>query len=93
MIITLGVIAVVVVIPPIIAVALVSLASRREDSAWTLAGPAPSPVQAAARHIVGFHAQGIRHPQLTGDSHSRPHGCAPMALAAASHPESQHEPH
>ena len=44
---------------PIIAVILVSVASRREDREWTLAENPPGPACAMARRIVGFHAQGI----------------------------------
>lgn len=43
---------------PIIAIALVSVASKLEDRAWTIAGPAPSPVCALARRIVGFYSEG-----------------------------------
>ena len=44
---------------PIIAVVLVSIASRLEDSRWTITGHAPGLLQAAARYIVGFHSVGI----------------------------------
>jgi hypothetical protein len=44
---------------PVIAVVLVSVASRLEDREWTLAGPPPGPGSAIARRIVGFHSQGI----------------------------------
>jgi hypothetical protein len=43
----------------IIAVALVSVASRREDREWTLAGNPPGPGCTLARRIVGFHSRGI----------------------------------
>ncbi len=56
MIIALFVIAVVVSMP-IIAAVLVSVASRREESARSLCEPAPGVVQAAARRIVGFRSQ------------------------------------
>jgi hypothetical protein len=55
----LPVIAAVLTSVPIIAIALVSVASRREDRNWTVAGPPPSTAQALARRIVGFHAVGI----------------------------------
>jgi hypothetical protein len=42
------------------ATVLVSVASRREDSDWSLGEPARGPARLLARHIVGFHAWGIR---------------------------------
>ena len=42
-----------------IAVVLFSVASRLEDSARSLAGPAPGLVRAVARHIVSFRCEGI----------------------------------
>jgi hypothetical protein len=59
MVVTLMVIVAVVFGPLAIVVALVSLASRHEDSAWTLTRPASRPLQAAARRIVGFYCTGI----------------------------------
>ena len=53
------VIAAVLTSVPIIAIALVSAASRREDRDWTVAGPPPSTAQTLARRITGFHATGI----------------------------------
>lgn len=44
---------------PIIAALLVSVASRREDHAWTLAGEAPGIIALVARRVLGFHARGI----------------------------------
>ena len=44
---------------PIFAVAVVSVASRSEDRAWTLASPPPGPAQAVARSLVYFHSTGI----------------------------------
>ncbi len=46
-----------VVSMPILAVVLVTMASRREESAWSLHRPAQGVMQAAARRIVGFHGE------------------------------------
>jgi hypothetical protein len=51
---------------PIIAAVLVSIASRREDHAWTLAGRAPGIIALAARRVLGFHARGIGWLQRVG---------------------------
>jgi hypothetical protein len=59
MVVTLMVTVAAVFGPLAIVVALVSLASRREDSAWSLTGPASGPLQAAARRVVGFYCRGI----------------------------------
>lgn len=40
---------------PIVAAVLVSIASRLEDSNWTLGDPKVGQVQLIARRIVGFH--------------------------------------
>ena len=47
---------------PIVAAGLVAVASRREDSAWSLSEPPRGPVSAAARRVVGFRARGIDWP-------------------------------
>jgi hypothetical protein len=59
MVVALPVIAAILTGMPIIAIALVSVASRREDRDWTVAGPSPSIARALARRIVDFHAEGI----------------------------------
>jgi hypothetical protein len=50
--------AVIITIAPVGAIVAVSLASRREDRAWSLAGPARSQADAVARRILDFHAEG-----------------------------------
>jgi hypothetical protein len=51
---------------PIIAALLVSVASRPEDHAWTLAGQAPGIIALVARRVLGFHARGIGWLQHAG---------------------------
>lgn len=53
------VIAGIAVCVPIGCAVLVSLASRREDSAHSLAGRPSGAMEAAARRVVGFHGDGI----------------------------------
>lgn len=48
----------VVVSMPIVATVVVSLASRREDKAWSLRDPAEGMMSATARRIVDFHSEG-----------------------------------
>jgi hypothetical protein len=47
----------IVVSMPIVAAVVVSVASRREEAALSLRGPAPGVVQAAARRILDFHSE------------------------------------
>ena len=44
---------------PIIAIALISVASSLEERAWTIAEHSPGPVRALARRILGFYSEGI----------------------------------
>jgi len=59
MAVVLWVIAAAMTSAPVFAVVVVSVASRREDRAWTLAGPPPGPAQAMARYLVYFHSVGV----------------------------------
>jgi hypothetical protein len=59
---------------PILAAALVTVASKREDSAASLAGPARGPAQAWARRILGFRCEGISWPQPGGGGQARYRG-------------------
>jgi hypothetical protein len=52
-------VAVVVMSTPILGVLLVSLASRREDSALTLGTRPTSGIVAAGRRLTGFHGDGL----------------------------------
>ena len=64
MLIAVFVVGLVVSCAPIVAIVLVSLASKREDAAWTLNGaPAPGPVRAAARRIVDFSSEEMVWPR------------------------------
>jgi hypothetical protein len=61
--VTVAVIALALVLSvPVAAAVLVSVASRREDREWTLAGPASGPAATAARRILAFHSEGTDWP-------------------------------
>jgi hypothetical protein len=62
MIILLTVIAALIAGAPLAAVVLVTVASRREETALSIAGRAPGPLARAARRVVAFHARGISRP-------------------------------
>jgi hypothetical protein len=68
------VIAIVVAGLPFAAIVLVTVASRREDDACSIAGLAPGRLAGAARRLLGFHAQGFATPQSRARSRaaSRP---------------------
>ena len=88
MIVALFIIAVVVSMP-IVAVVLVSLASRREDSAWSLGTPADGRVQATARRIVDFHTESVAdfvHP--AGFEPARPRTARPVPAGRSLRPAS-----
>jgi hypothetical protein len=53
------IIAIVVAGLPFAAILLVTVASRREDDARSMAGQAPGTLARAARRLLGFHAQGF----------------------------------
>jgi hypothetical protein len=55
--------AAVIVSAPIVAAIVVAVASRREDRAWSLGGPARSQADALARRIVAFDADSIDWPR------------------------------
>jgi hypothetical protein len=76
------------VIAPVIAAVLVSVASRREDRAWSLAGQAPGKKALIARRILAFHARGIGWLQHAG-GHGRsrlPESCS-LVRATPEDPE------
>lgn len=87
MIIALFVIAAVVASMPIAAVAVVSIASRREDAARSLGEPAPGAVQAAARRLLDFHTDDPAWPLPKSCGQARP--AAPAIRSVAPGPVSQ----
>jgi len=56
-------IAAVVVSLPLVGIVLVSLASKREDAAFSLGQPAQGMVQSAARRVLAFHSEDLDLPQ------------------------------
>ena len=52
-----------VVSMPIVAIVIVSVACRREESAWSLGQPPRSWVEATARRILAFHTEDSAWPQ------------------------------
>ena len=62
MIILLTAIAVLITVVPLTAVVLVTLASRHEEHARSIAGRAPGVLTGAARRLLGFRAIGIARP-------------------------------
>ena len=48
---------------PILAIVLVSAASRREDRAGSLTSTPPDPASALARRILGFRSEGTQRQQ------------------------------
>jgi hypothetical protein len=67
------VLATVVASAPMVLVVLVSIASRREDAAYSLGGPAPGPVQAAARRILDFQSEDDNWPRPKNSGLDRVH--------------------
>jgi len=57
MIVVLFVVAAIALSVPLILVALVSVASRHEDRAWTLTEPAPGVARSVARRLLGLRSR------------------------------------
>ena len=71
MIVLLTVIAIVVAGVPLAAVVLVTVASRREDHAGSIAGRASGRTERAARRLLAFHATGIARPTCRAWGHGQ----------------------
>ena len=71
MIILLTLIATVITGVPLAAMVLVTVASRREETARSIATRAPGPLERAARRLLGFHATGIGRPAGRGRARAR----------------------
>jgi hypothetical protein len=74
MIILLTLIATVITGAPLAAMVLVTVASRREEAARSIATRAPGPLERAARRLLGFHAAGIGRPAGRGRTRRRSRG-------------------
>ena len=77
MIVALFVFAAIALCVLLILVALVSVASRREDRAWTLTEPASGAARSVARRLLGLHSRNAEWLQRAG-----PQGPAPRGQAA-----------
>lgn len=55
----------------LILVALVSVASRREDRAWTLTEPASGAARSVARRLLGLHSRNAEWLQRAGRKDQR----------------------
>src|SRR5579859_3937437 len=86
MIIALFVIAAVVCMP-IVAIALVTMASHREDSALSLDKPARGLVQSAARRLLDFHSEDPAWPMPKNHVQARP--SAPVLRSVGGNPAAQ----
>lgn len=67
---------------PIVGVVLVSIASRREDAAFSLGGPAGSQIQLAARRVLGFATEMENWPQSKSEAYARAARAARPVLAS-----------
>jgi hypothetical protein len=66
MIVALFVVAAIALCVLLILVALVSVASRHEDRAWTLTEPAPGAARSAARRLLGLRSRNAEWLQRAG---------------------------
>jgi hypothetical protein len=79
MIILLTVIAIVVAGVPLAAVVLVTVASRREETARSIRGRAPGRMERAARKLLAFQAIGSGRPPCRARARRRRRGTRPAA--------------
>lgn len=90
MIIALFIIIAAVASMPIAAVVVVSMASHREDAAWSLGEPARGVVQAAARRLLDFRSEDPAWPLPKNCDQARPAAPALRSVEPGSvaHPRS-----
>lgn len=79
-------IAIAVVSMPIVAIVVVSLASRREEAEWSLGEPAQGRVQAAARRLLDFHSDDPAWPLPKNGGQVRPTALHSPAQSPVAHP-------
>lgn len=94
MIILLVIVAAAAVGASLAAVVMVSLGSRREDSAQSLASGPSGGLEAAARRLVGFHGDGVARQSSRRGAAGAHLGAGGAYLGAAGYPADQPEvPH